>query len=317
MNEYDQPLLIDHEASLLPLQGTLIYLNTMKQLMLIFNGLIFSSVFLLPCQFSENANLESHNFQRRNILRSETLIQRRNLLNSNAEINKKTDPYYKSWMPAEMHPDSVLSDRPVHINAEYEIVQDSTIDTKNTSSYLAINRRIQAVKENEKLVIRFNEAPKEGLAWLKGTDFSEGIIEFDAKGRDLLQKSFIGVAFHGTDNKTYEAVYFRLFNFQSADPVRKVHAVQYISVPQFDFETLRETRKDEFESAVLPSNIQATEWFHVKIEILKGRVKVYLNNSPEPCLDVSSLNPKVRTGKVGLWVGNNSNGDFANFSLRK
>jgi hypothetical protein len=44
---------------------------------------------------------------------------------------------------------------------------------------------------------------------VKDKKFTEGTIEFDARGRDVLQKSFIGVAFHGEDNDTYETVYFR------------------------------------------------------------------------------------------------------------
>jgi len=41
----------------------------------------------------------------------------------------------------------------------------------------------------------------------------------------------VGIAFHGSDNKTLDAIYFRPFNFQSTDPVRKIHAVQYVSHP--------------------------------------------------------------------------------------
>ena len=197
------------------------------------------------------------------------------------------------------------------------VSQDCTTNANEVASYSVFNRNIQALKENERTIIRFNEAPNEGLAWLKDIEFSDGIIEFDVRGRDILQKSFLGVAFHGIDNQTYEAIYFRPFNFQSADPVRKIHAVQYISVPQFDFETLRESRKDEFEAAILPSDTQATKWFHAKIEVRNGRVRVFVNNSPKPCLDVSSLNPTNKTGKIGLWVGNNSNGDFSDFCIKK
>src|SRR5688572_21152277 len=69
----------------------------------------------------------------------------------------------------------------------------------------------------------------DGIAWLKGVTFSEGTIELDLRGRDVLQKSFLGIAFHGIDTGTFDAIYFRPFNFRSEDPVRKIHAVQYVS----------------------------------------------------------------------------------------
>ena len=55
----------------------------------------------------------------------------------------------------------------------------------------------------------------------------------DIRGKDVMQQSFVGVAFHGVNNETLDAVYFRPFNFRSDDPVRKVHAVQYISHPNY------------------------------------------------------------------------------------
>jgi hypothetical protein len=178
--------------------------------------------------------------------------------------------------------------------------------------YVAVNRTIEQLKENNRSVVRVNEAPGSGVVWVKGVTFSEGTIEFDVKGRDVFQKSFVGIAFHGADDQTYETVYFRPFNFQSGEPARKIHAVQYSFEPSLGFQQLRDTRKDEFESAILPATITATEWFHAKAEVRNGRIKVFVNDSKVPCLDVPTLNPGVKNGKIGFWVGNNSNGDFAN-----
>jgi hypothetical protein len=155
------------------------------------------------------------------------------------------------------------------------------------------------------------------MAWIKDVEFSEGTIEFDARGRDVFQKSFIGIAFHGIDNEIYETVYFRPFNFQSTDPVRKIHAVQYSFEPNYGFQQLRNTRKDEFESAIKPANIQASDWFHVKIEIEGNKIRGFVNGLKEPCIEVTTLNPNPMGKKVGFWVGNGSNGDFANFKISK
>lgn len=183
------------------------------------------------------------------------------------------------------------------------------------SDFTVFNRKISSVNEDGKSIIRFNETKLEGLAWLNSKIFSEGTIEFDAKGRDELQKSFIGVAFHGQNDSTYEAIYFRPFNFQATDPVRHIHAVQYISQPKYTWKMLRETRNGEFEKEIQHTNVKAIDWFHTKIEVRSGRIKVFVNNSVTPCLDVPTLSPNLKTGKIGLWVGDSSNGDFANLKF--
>lgn len=192
------------------------------------------------------------------------------------------------------------------------LLSSSLMAQMKVSDYTVSNRNIVEVSGNGKSIIRFSEARLEGLAWLNGKSFSEGTIEFDAKGRDKLQGSFIGVAFHGQNDSTYEAIYFRPFNFQATDPVRHIHAVQYISHPKYTWKMLRETHNGEFEKEILPTNVQANDWFHAKIEVKNGRVKVFVNESTMPCLDVPTLSPDLKTGKIGLWVGDGSNGDFAN-----
>lgn len=185
----------------------------------------------------------------------------------------------------------------------------------SAENYEVFNRTLEIVQESEKNIIRLNENQGSGIAWLKDTYFTEGTIEFDARGRDILQKSFIGIAFHGINDTTYESVYFRPFNFQATDPIRKIHAVQYMFEPKFDFQTLRNTQKDSFEAPILPTNIRADEWFHTKVVVKNGRIKVFVNSYDTPCLDVSTLNTNNAGRKIGFWVGNNSNGDFANLKI--
>jgi hypothetical protein len=48
--------------------------------------------------------------------------------------------------------------------------------------------------------------------------------------------------------------------------------------------------------------------------IANPKVSVFVNDSKEPCLVVDLLNDR-KTGSVGLWVGNNSGGDFANLTI--
>jgi hypothetical protein len=187
----------------------------------------------------------------------------------------------------------------------------------NKTDIKVFNRDLKQVKEDNKLVFRLSEKEGAGIVWFNNIQFEEGTIEFDVKGRDILQKSFVGIAFHGIDDSTYETVYFRPFNFQSTDPIRHIHAVQYAFEPNYNFEQLRKTRKDEFESAILPTNTIPTDWFHVKLEVIGNRIRVFVNGHSEPTLNVMTLNPNPKGRKLGYWVGNNSNGDFANLKIFK
>ncbi len=188
--------------------------------------------------------------------------------------------------------------------------------TLHNQTYQVQNRTLTDFEENGKKGVRFSEGAGSGIAWLVGMNFTEGVIEFDAKGRDELQSSFIGVAFHAVNDSTMETVYFRPFNFNVSDSVRNIHAIQYAFEPKFTWQKLRQTRKDEFERAIGVQNISRTDWFHVKIEVRNGRIKVFVNDSKTPQMDVPTLNPEGKSGKLGLWVGNSSNGDFANVSVR-
>jgi len=175
------------------------------------------------------------------------------------------------------------------------------------------NRKVSTFTENDKKGIRFSKNENDGVAWLNGVEFSNGTVELDIRGKDVFQQSFVGIAFHGTDNKTFDAVYFRPFNFQSTDPVRKIHAVQYVAYPDYPWQILRDKFNGKFEKAVIPSP-NGTEWFHVKITIKYPIVTVFVNGNQEPSLTIEKLNTR-KTGKIGIWVGNNSDGDFANLQI--
>lgn len=87
-----------------------------------------------------------------------------------------------------------------------------------------------------------------GLALPRTLTFSTGIIEIDLKGKNVKQRSFVGVAFNIVDEKTFEAVYFRPFNFKADEPARR-RAVQYVAWPQHTWEYLRTNSPGQFENA--------------------------------------------------------------------
>ena len=115
------------------------------------------------------------------------------------------------------------------------------------------NRTATTFSEDGKNGVRLSKNENDGVAWLKHVIFSNGIIELDIRGKEEFQQSFVGIAFHGMDNNTFDAVYFRPFNFQTDDPVRKIHAVQYVSMPDYSWEVLREKFNGKYEKAVVPA----------------------------------------------------------------
>lgn len=176
-----------------------------------------------------------------------------------------------------------------------------------------VNREISSFSEEGKKGISFSKKQNDGIAWLKGVEFSDGTIDIDIRGKDLFQQSFVGIAFHGIDSETLDAIYFRPFNFQSPDPVRKIHAVQYVSHPDNTWAALRDKHNGIYEKAVSPAP-GGNDWFHATIEISYPHISVYINGNSEPSLRIDKLNER-KTGRIGLWVGNNSDGDFANLVL--
>jgi hypothetical protein len=153
----------------------------------------------------------------------------------------------------------------------------------------------------------------EGVAWLVGSDFSHGTIEVDLRGADVPGRSFVGVAFRGLDERTYEAVYFRAFNFKNSDEVRRARAVQYVSMPDHPWQRLREEHPGKYESAINPVP-DPNGWFHARIVVSDRTIKVFVNDSNEACLTVTALSARAG-GKIGLWVGDGSGGDFKNLTI--
>jgi len=173
-----------------------------------------------------------------------------------------------------------------------------------------VNRTAAAVHEDGKNAIKINEVPNDGQMILKGYQFSNGTIEVDIKGKNAPQQSFVGIAFHSIDDKTYDAIYFRPFNFMNADTIRRWRAVQYVSMPDYPWEKLREQFPGKYENKVNPVP-DPDGWFHAKIVVDGKKITTYVNGSQTPSLVVEKLT-STTTGSIALWVGNNSGGSFAN-----
>jgi len=175
------------------------------------------------------------------------------------------------------------------------------------------NRSVSSLSDGARKGVRLSEHAGDGVAYLQGVEFTNGTIELDVRGKDVPQQSFVGVAFHGVDGTTYDAIYFRPFNFRAEDPARRGHAVQYIAQPIYPWQKLRAEQPGKYERAIDPVP-DPNAWFHVRVVVASPKVSVFVDDAKEPSLVVDQLSNRKK-GLVGLWVGNNSGGDFANLKI--
>jgi hypothetical protein len=91
--------------------------------------------------------------------------------------------------------------------------------------------------------------------------------------------------------------------------------VQYVSDPQWTWQRLRSERPGLYEKPIVPEP-DGDEWFHVRIDVARPKIQVFVNNATTPSLVVDELGPRTH-GPIGVWVGEGSGGYFANLRVQK
>jgi len=176
----------------------------------------------------------------------------------------------------------------------------------------AVNRTL-SLYENNPGAVEMNAAEGDGLGVLKEIAFETGTIEVELKGENTPGASFIGIAFNIQDDETFEAIYFRPFNFVATEQIRKDHMVQYVNHPEYTWYKLREERTGEFENEI-PTELNPNDWFTVVIEVTEDKVSVLIDRVALPVLEISRLS-ETKSKQIGLWVGNGSSGRFRNLAV--
>ncbi len=187
-----------------------------------------------------------------------------------------------------------------------EIIPDLS-QTQDAELWTLYNRELKA----EAGEVYLDDREGSGLIWLNDLNFTNGTIELDIKGRDLQGRSFVGIAFHGLNDSTYDVVYFRPFNFKN--PERSGHSVQYISHPSYPWYVLRETYPEQYENPISPVP-NPIDWFHATIIVDFPNVNVFVNDSEEPSLSIEQISTQ-KEGWLGFWVGHGSEGYFKNLKI--
>lgn len=100
-----------------------------------------------------------------------------------------------------------------------------------SASWLRVARAPRLLREDGAEIVRFDERQDAGLLWNPSLPMQDGDIDVDLRGRDLPQKSFVGIAWRITADGAAQLVWLRPFNFRSPDPVRRSHSLQFATHP--------------------------------------------------------------------------------------
>lgn len=175
------------------------------------------------------------------------------------------------------------------------------------------NRNATPLTDGARAGVRLDSATAHGIAWIASSDFATGTIEADIRGKDVLQRSFVGIAFAGVNDSTYELVYLRPFNFRATDSTRRAHAIQYVADPDYPWPRLRRDFPGRYEKPLTPAP-DPNAWVRLRLVVSPADVRAYVDGAQTPSLVIDRLRPGAR-GRVGLWVGTQSDGDFANVRI--
>ena len=158
------------------------------------------------------------------------------------------------------------------------------------------------------------------LALVTASQFQDGVIEVDltgdvAPGAAGGARGFVGLVFRAApDASKFECFYLRPTNGRADDQERRNHSVQYISIPGFPWQLLREKFPSKYESYV---DLQPGEWTKVKIAVKGDHAQLFVHGNAQPTLIVNDLKQPVSGGLVGLWVGPGTVAHFANLRVTK
>jgi hypothetical protein len=144
---------------------------------------------------------------------------------------------------------------------------------------------------------------KGGLATVKASQLTDGVIEFDIAFTG--ERGFMGAVWRMQNVENYEEFYIR--PHQSGNP----DANQYQPV----FNGIAAWQLYHGEGYSTPVKYDFNQWVHIKIVVSGKYAEVYIKDMETPALFVHELKHEIKAGRVGLSVGNFAPAYFSNFSF--
>jgi hypothetical protein len=178
------------------------------------------------------------------------------------------------------------------------------LELQNVAADLVTYRGRRAVKLIESAEPTFDG---HAIAIIADSNFKNGVIETEIAGLPQAganegARGFIGIAFrvqpHGGTH--FECFYLRPTNGRADDQLRRNHATQYISHPDYPWYKLREENPGVYESY---TDLVSGEWTKIKIVVSGIRAQLYVNGADQPCLIVNDLKLGEAEGAIALWIG--------------
>ena len=160
----------------------------------------------------------------------------------------------------------------------------------------------------------------QGLVWIEGLDFLNGVIEAEiagdlAPGAGGAARGFVGIAFRVQENlEAYDAFYLRPTNGRAEDQERRNHSVQYISPPEWPWSRLRKETPSKYEAYV---DLVPGAWTKIKIEVRGEQARLYVHDNEQPTLIVKDLKSGADGhGGVALWLEPGTVAHFRNLTVK-
>ena len=156
------------------------------------------------------------------------------------------------------------------------------------------------------------------IAIVNGTELRDGTIEADiagvpSAGADTSARGFVGIAFRvDASGDRFAAFYLRPTNGRAQDQLRRNHATQYVSEPEYPWHRLRREQPGVYESYV---DLESGVWTSVRIEVRQNVAKLFVNGSAQPVLVVNDMKNPPAGGRVALWIGAGTEAHFSNLRV--
>ena len=152
-------------------------------------------------------------------------------------------------------------------------------------------------------------------------DFENGTIE--VKMYSQLQNpapyagiaGFIGVYFRVAENDSaFESIYVRPKVGRVNNQQYRNHAVQYISYPQYKFDTLRKIAPFKYEGS---APVALNEWITMRIEVNGETAEMFINDMKYSTFIVDKMLGTHKKGGIGLYVDIGTIGYFKDLKVTK